>query len=135
MNAAFAVQKHRCLHAVATPQGLVTPIIKNADTKSIQQMSVEAKALAAKAPGKLKPEEFMAAGFTVSNLGMYGIKEFSAIINPAAGLHSGRGRGGKSGRCERRPVGHRHVMTCTLRWIIAWSTAPWARNSFPPSRN
>ncbi len=101
--------------AVATPNGLITPIIKNADTKSIQQLSVEAKALAAKArENKLKPEEFQGGGFTVSNLGMYGIKEFSAIINPPQGCILAVGAG------EPRPVVKdgqivvATVMSCTL---------------------
>jgi pyruvate dehydrogenase E2 component (dihydrolipoamide acetyltransferase) len=101
--------------AVATPQGLITPILKHADQKSIQQLSLEAKALAAKArENKLKPEEFMGGGFTVSNLGMYGIKEFAAIINPPQGCILAVGAG------EQRPVvmdgglSIATVMSCTL---------------------
>lgn len=69
--------------AVALDDGLITPIVKNADKKSILSISQEVKALASKAKsGKLKPEEFQGGGFTISNLGMFGIKTFSAIINP-----------------------------------------------------
>ena len=69
--------------AVAIAEGLITPIIKEAQNKSLIQISGEAKALAAKAKeGKLKPEEFQGGTFTVSNLGMLGIDSFSAIINP-----------------------------------------------------
>ena len=69
--------------AVAIAEGLITPIIKEAQNKSLIQISSEAKALAAKAKeGKLKPEEFQGGTFTVSNLGMLGIDSFSAIINP-----------------------------------------------------
>lgn len=69
--------------AVALDDGLITPIIKNADEKSILSISKEIKELASRArSGKLKPEEFQGGGFTVSNLGMFGIKTFSAIINP-----------------------------------------------------
>jgi pyruvate dehydrogenase E2 component (dihydrolipoamide acetyltransferase) len=69
--------------AVATSNGLITPIIFNADQKSVQQISAEMKELAKKArDNKLKPQEFQGGGFSVSNLGMYGIKQFSAIINP-----------------------------------------------------
>ena len=69
--------------AVATDSGLITPIIKNADQKTLPQISNEMKALAAKArDNKLKPEEFQGGGFSISNLGMYGIKNFQAIINP-----------------------------------------------------
>lgn len=69
--------------AVAIAEGLITPIIKEAQNKSLIQISGEAKSLAAKAKeGKLKPEEFQGGTFTVSNLGMLGIDRFSAIINP-----------------------------------------------------
>jgi len=69
--------------AVAIAEGLITPIIKEAQNKSLIQISGEAKSLAAKAKeGKLKPEEFQGGTFTVSNLGMLGIDSFSAIINP-----------------------------------------------------
>jgi pyruvate dehydrogenase E2 component (dihydrolipoamide acetyltransferase) len=69
--------------AVAIAEGLITPIIREAQNKSLIQISGEAKALAAKAKeGKLKPEEFLGGTFTVSNLGMLGIDSFSAIINP-----------------------------------------------------
>ena len=69
--------------AVAIAEGLITPIIKEAQNKSLIQISGEAKSLAAKAKeGKLKPDEFQGGTFTVSNLGMLGIDSFSAIINP-----------------------------------------------------
>ncbi|MCE0483037.1 MAG: pyruvate dehydrogenase complex dihydrolipoamide acetyltransferase [Methylacidiphilales bacterium] len=69
--------------AVAIAEGLITPIIREAQNKTLIQISAEAKALAAKAKdGKLKPEEFQGGTFTVSNLGMLGIDRFSAIINP-----------------------------------------------------
>ncbi|MDX1948993.1 MAG: pyruvate dehydrogenase complex dihydrolipoamide acetyltransferase [Rickettsiales bacterium] len=69
--------------AVATDGGLITPIIFNADQKSVIAISNEMKTLAKKArENKLKPEEFQGGGFSISNLGMYGIKTFSAIINP-----------------------------------------------------
>lgn len=69
--------------AVATPDGLITPIIKEAEYKSLPAISVEMKDLAKKArDGKLKPHEYQGGTFSVSNLGMFGISEFSAIINP-----------------------------------------------------
>jgi pyruvate dehydrogenase E2 component (dihydrolipoamide acetyltransferase) len=69
--------------AVATDGGLITPIVKAADTKSLLQISQEVKDLAARArANKLKPEEFMGGTFSISNLGMYGLSNFSAIINP-----------------------------------------------------
>ncbi len=69
--------------AVATPTGLITPIIKKAETKGLAEISNEMKALAKKArDGQLKPEEFMGGTFSISNLGMFGVKQFAAIINP-----------------------------------------------------
>ncbi len=73
----------RLAFAVAIAQGLITPVIADAQDKSLKAISEEAKALAAKAKdGKLKPEEYTTGTFTVSNLGMYGIDRFSAIVNP-----------------------------------------------------
>lgn len=69
--------------AVAVEDGLLVPVIKFADGKTVQQISVEAKALASKAGSKkLLPAEMEGNTFTISNLGMFGIEEFTAIINP-----------------------------------------------------
>ncbi|GJN89709.1 hypothetical protein Rhopal_002696-T1 [Rhodotorula paludigena] len=69
--------------AVATPNGLITPIVADAGRKGLATISSQAKALAAKArDGKLKPEEYQGGSFTISNLGMMGIDSFTAIINP-----------------------------------------------------
>ena len=69
--------------AVSIDDGLVTPIIKDADKKSVTEISKQMKQLAEKArSGKLVPEDYQGGGFTISNMGMYGIKSFSAIINP-----------------------------------------------------
>ncbi|MDG7055104.1 MAG: pyruvate dehydrogenase complex dihydrolipoamide acetyltransferase [Wolbachia endosymbiont of Menacanthus eurysternus] len=69
--------------AVALEDGLITPIVKDADKKSVLSISKEVKDLVSRArSGKLRPEEFQGGGFTISNLGMFGIKTFSAIINP-----------------------------------------------------
>lgn len=69
--------------AVALDEGLITPIIKNVATKSLAAISNEIKQLVDKAKeGKLKPEEFQGGSFTISNLGMYGMESFAAIINP-----------------------------------------------------
>ena len=69
--------------AVAVPGGLITPIIRKAETKGLAQIATEAKDLAARARDKkLKPEEFQGGTFSVSNLGMFGIEDFDAIINP-----------------------------------------------------
>jgi pyruvate dehydrogenase E2 component (dihydrolipoamide acetyltransferase) len=69
--------------AVAVKGGLIVPVIRDADTKSVTQIAIEGKALIAKArAGKLTPDEFSGGTFTVSNLGMYGISHFTAVINP-----------------------------------------------------
>ena len=101
--------------AVATPNGLITPIIKNTDTKTVADISKQMKDLAVRArEGKLRPEEFLGGGFTVSNLGMYGVKDFAAIINPPQACILAVGAG------EPRPVVRdgqlavATVMSCTL---------------------
>lgn len=72
-----------CSIAVQTPVGLMVPIVKNADVKGLAQLSSEIKELANKAKeGKLKPEEYSGGTFTISNLGMFGVNQFAAIINP-----------------------------------------------------
>jgi len=69
--------------AVATPRGLVTPVVRNVDTKTIRQIAAEVKELATRGrAGKLAPEEYQGGTTSISNLGMYGVEEFSAIINP-----------------------------------------------------
>jgi pyruvate dehydrogenase E2 component (dihydrolipoamide acetyltransferase) len=89
VNSSFAVDKiiqHGAINvgvAVAIEDGLITPIIRNTDMKSLFEIAGESKELAAKArEKKLKPEEFSGGTFTVSNLGMYDVEEFAAIINP-----------------------------------------------------
>ena len=101
--------------AVATPNGLITPIVRDADAKGLAAISNEVKALAAKArDGKLMPEEYQGGGFTVSNLGMYGISEFAAIINPPQSCLLA------VGAAEQRPVVKEGalavatMMSCTL---------------------
>ena len=69
--------------AVAIPNGLITPIIRNAESKSLSSISNEMKDFAARARArKLKPNEYQGGTSAVSNLGMYGIKDFTAVINP-----------------------------------------------------
>jgi pyruvate dehydrogenase E2 component (dihydrolipoamide acetyltransferase) len=69
--------------AVAIPDGLITPVVRNADRKSILDIAHEVKDLATRARDrKLKPEEFTGSTFTISNLGMYDVDSFTAIINP-----------------------------------------------------
>ncbi|HXE48149.1 MAG TPA: pyruvate dehydrogenase complex dihydrolipoamide acetyltransferase [Ramlibacter sp.] len=101
--------------AVATPAGLTTPVVRGADRKTIGAISAEIKALAGRArEGRLKPQEYQGGGFTISNLGMHGIREFAAIINPPQACILAVGAG------EQRPVvvdgalAVATVMTCTL---------------------
>ncbi|RUS73374.1 hypothetical protein EGW08_018852 [Elysia chlorotica] len=69
--------------AVATDNGLITPIVFNVETKGLSQIAQDVATLAAKArEGKLQPQEFQGGTFTISNLGMFGIKNFAAVINP-----------------------------------------------------
>ena len=73
--------------AVAAPSGLITPVITEADSKSLRVISTEMKALAAKArDGKLMPHEYQGGTASLSNLGMFGIKQFDAVINPPQGM-------------------------------------------------
>jgi pyruvate dehydrogenase E2 component (dihydrolipoamide acetyltransferase) len=101
--------------AVAIPDGLITPIIRNADQKGLATIATEMKDLAARArEGKLKLEEFQGGTFSISNLGMYGIKDFTAVINPPQGAILAVGAG------EQRPIVRNGalaiatVMSCTL---------------------
>ena len=81
-----AITQHGDVHvgvAVATADGLITPVIRNADQKSVTDIATEVRALADKAKNrKLKPDEYQGSTFTISNLGAWGIEEFTAIINP-----------------------------------------------------
>jgi pyruvate dehydrogenase E2 component (dihydrolipoamide acetyltransferase) len=85
--------------AVAVPGGLITPIIRAAETKGLAQIAHEAKDLAERArTKKLKPEEYLGGTFSISNLGMFGIKSFASIINEPQGAILSVGVG------EKRPV-------------------------------
>jgi pyruvate dehydrogenase E2 component (dihydrolipoamide acetyltransferase) len=85
--------------AVSIPNGLVTPIIRNAEAKTLTQISAEMKELAGRAKaGKLKPEDYTGGSGSLSNLGMFGVKSFSAIINPPQATILAIGAG------EQRPV-------------------------------
>ncbi|MDP6709480.1 MAG: pyruvate dehydrogenase complex dihydrolipoamide acetyltransferase [Alphaproteobacteria bacterium] len=85
--------------AVATERGLITPIVRGAETKGLETISNEMKQLIEKAQaGKLAPEEYQGGTFSISNLGMYGIKQFEAVINPPQGCILAVGAG------EKRPV-------------------------------
>jgi pyruvate dehydrogenase E2 component (dihydrolipoamide acetyltransferase) len=85
--------------AVALEDGLITPIVKNADRKGLAAIANETKDLAARArAGKLKLEEFQGGTFSISNLGMFGVRDFAAVINPPHGGILAVGAG------EQRPV-------------------------------
>lgn len=69
--------------AVSTDSGLITPVVRNADSKALSQISADVAQLAERArDGRLRPEEYQGGSFTISNLGMFGVEQFSAIINP-----------------------------------------------------
>lgn len=101
--------------AVATPNGLITPIIKAAETKGLATISSEMKDLAGRArEGKLMPEEYQGGSFSVSNLGMFGVKEFAAIINPPQGCILAVGAGEQRPIIKDGAVSIATAMNCTL---------------------
>ena len=100
--------------AVSTPSGLITPIIVGADTKGVAAISTEMKDLAARArDGKLKPEEYQGGTASVSNMGMYGIKQFDAVINPPQGMILAIGAGEKRPYIIDDALGVATVMSAT----------------------
>ena len=101
--------------AVAIEGGLITPIIKNVQSKGLIDISVNMKNLANKAKdGKLLPEEYVGGSFSISNLGMYGIKEFSAVINPPQGCILAVGSGEKRPIVINDEISIATIMTVTL---------------------
>ncbi len=101
--------------AVAIDGGLITPIVRNADQKSIPTISAEVKQLAKKAKeGKLQPEEFQGGGFSISNLGMFGIDNFNAIVNPPQSCILAVGRGIEKPVIENGEIAIATVMNVTL---------------------
>ena len=101
--------------AVTTPKGLITPVVFQADTKDLATISAEIKELASRAKeGRLKPEEYKDGSFTVSNLGMYGIREFSAIINPPQSCVLAVGAGEKRVVVREGKFAIATMMSCTL---------------------
>ncbi len=101
--------------AVASQNGLITPVIKNVDHKSLPELSNEIKDLATRArANKLMPEEFQGGGFTISNLGMYGIKQFSAIINPPQSCILAVGEGAKRVISDGQAIKVATIMDVTL---------------------
>jgi pyruvate dehydrogenase E2 component (dihydrolipoamide acetyltransferase) len=101
--------------AVATDRGLITPIVRNADMKGLGQIASEMKDLAARAKvGKLKLDEFQGGGFTISNLGMFDVNSFSAIINPPQAMILAVGMGEERAVARKGQVVVRTMMSCTL---------------------
>jgi pyruvate dehydrogenase E2 component (dihydrolipoamide acetyltransferase) len=101
--------------AVALEDGLITPIIKNADQKRLPEISAEMRDLGLRARGgKLKLTEFQGGTFSISNLGMYGIKDFAAVINPPHGCILAIGAGEQRAVVKNGAIAVGSVMSCTL---------------------
>jgi pyruvate dehydrogenase E2 component (dihydrolipoamide acetyltransferase) len=122
--------------AVATPGGLITPIVPKTDTLGLADISMKVKDLASRArDGKLSPEEYQGGTFCISNLGMFGITEFSAVINPPQGAILAVGGGVKKvvmntpyvdGAEEQEKPGVKSVMSARLsadRRVVDEATA------------
>ncbi len=101
--------------AVSIPDGLITPIVRQADRKGLAAISAEMKDLSARAKsGKLKPEEFQGGGFSISNMGMYGVSDFAAIINPPQAGILAVAAGAPRPVVKDGALAIATVMTCTL---------------------
>ena len=101
--------------AVAIDGGLITPVIKTANAKGLVEISTEMKDLAGRArQGKLLPEEYQGGTFTISNLGMFGIREFAAIINPPQGAILAIGAGEQRAVVKDGALAVATMMSCTL---------------------
>ena len=101
--------------AVAVEGGLVTPVVRDADNKGLAEISAEMADFAARArDGKLKPEEYRGGGFSVSNLGMYGVREFAAVINPPQAGILAVGAGEKRPAVRDGALAIATMMSCTL---------------------
>ena len=101
--------------AVDTPQGLVTPIVRDADKKNMGALSAETRSLIARArSAQLKPEEYLGGCMTISNLGMFGVEEFSAIINPPQAVIFALGAAQQRPTVVDGQLVIATMMTCTL---------------------
>jgi len=101
--------------AVAIPGGLITPVVRQAETKSLSTISNEMKDYAARARTRhLKPEEYQGGSTAISNLGMYGIKDFAAVINPPHATIMAVGAGEERAVVRDGKVVPAHIMTVTL---------------------
>jgi len=112
------VAQHKSAHvsvAVAIPGGLITPVVRDAQTKGLAQITAEMKDLAARArEKKLKPQEYMGGTFSISNLGMMGIRQFASILNPPEGMILSVGAGEKRAVVKEDKVAIATMMTVTL---------------------
>ncbi|MDP1974926.1 MAG: pyruvate dehydrogenase complex dihydrolipoamide acetyltransferase [Alphaproteobacteria bacterium] len=101
--------------AVSVPNGLITPIIFNAHNRNVSDISVQMKDYVARAKlSKLKPEEYQGGTFSLSNLGMFGIKDFAAIINPPQSAILAVGAGIEMPVVKNGTIVIRSMMSCTL---------------------
>ena len=101
--------------AVALDDGLITPIIKSAEKKGVGTIAAEMKDLAARArAGKLKLNEFQGGTFSISNLGMFGIKDFAAVINPPHGGILAVGAGEQRPVVKNGEIKIATIMSCTI---------------------
>ena len=101
--------------AVSIPGGLITPVVRHADTKRISEISTEMKDLAARARvKKLAPQEYQGGTTAVSNLGMFGVKDFAAVINPPHATILAVGAGIETPVVRNGQVEVHTIMTCTL---------------------
>jgi pyruvate dehydrogenase E2 component (dihydrolipoamide acetyltransferase) len=101
--------------AVAIDDGLITPIVRNANGKGLRTISNEMRDLSARArEGRLTPEEFQGGTFSISNLGMYGVKDFQAVINPPQGCILAVGAGEQRPVVKNGALAIATVMSCTL---------------------
>ncbi|MCS3835680.1 pyruvate dehydrogenase complex dihydrolipoamide acetyltransferase long form [Pseudomonas sp. JAI111] len=113
-----AMEQHRQVDvavAVMTSRGLITPIVRNAEQKLPQDIATEIQALAERARGgKLKPHEYQGGTVTVSNLGMFGVEEFSAIINPPQSMIFAIGAGEERVIANNGQMEIANLMTVTV---------------------
>ena len=101
--------------AVSIPGGLITPVVRNAETKTLSQISNEMKDLAGRARNRrLKPEEYQGGSTAVSNLGMFGVKDFAAVINPPHATILAVGAGEERAIVEKGEIEVATLMTVTL---------------------
>lgn len=101
--------------AVSTDSGLITPVVRNADSKALSQISADVAELAGRArDGRLRPEEYQGGSFTISNLGMFGVEQFSAIINPPHAAILAVGATQQKALVENGELKVGSVLRCTL---------------------